>query len=196
MIARLDQEIGRLLANLDAETLENTVVIFVGDNGTTGNSIDPPFHPDRAKFTVYEGGVRVPLIIAGPGVPRGRASSALVNTTDLYATIAELAGARVPSDRPVDSVSLLPYLEDPSTPSLREWVYADQFYSEHGVDTGGYAVRDDRYKLIEFRNRPELYDLLSDPAESNDLLADGISEDEQATVRRFRHVVDNLRDEP
>lgn len=194
MIARLDEEIGRLLANIDAATLENTVIIFVGDNGTTGNSIDPPFHPERAKFTVYEGGVRVPLIIAGPGVPRGRASDALVNTTDLYATIAELAGARVPSDLPVDSISLLPYFEDPDRPSLRQWLYADQFYSAQGVETGGYAIRDDRYKLIELKNRPELYDLESDLGESNDLLEDGIAADEQATVDRLRSIVDALRD--
>ena len=194
MVARLDQEIGRLLEGIDDETLDNTVVVFVGDNGTTGNSIDPPFHQNRAKFTIYEGGLRVPLIIAGPGIPQGAASNALVNTTDLYATILELAGAPVPQDRPMDSVSLLPYFDDPARPSLRSWLYADQFDTEQGVENGGYAVRDDRYKLVKIRERTELYDLTLDLGEASDLLEDGISDEERAILSGLQEIVSGLHD--
>lgn len=192
MIARLDQEIGRLLAGLDEATLENTIVVFVGDNGTTGRSIDPPFHPDRAKFTVYEGGLRVPLIMAGPGVPEGRSSSALVNTTDIYSTLLEVAGAPIPDDRPIDGISLVPYLENPDRASIRQWLYADQFKTEQGPRGGGYAVRDERHKLITIRERVELYDLDSDLGETRNLLADGISASEQEILDRLQEIADVL----
>lgn len=194
MIARMDREIGRLLDGIDDETLDNTVVVFVGDNGTTGNSIDPPFHPTRAKFTIYEGGLRVPLIIAGPGIPQGAASDALVNTTDIYSTILELAGAPVPQDRPMDSVSLLPYFDDPSRSSLRSWLYADQFDTEQGVENGGYAVRDDRYKLVKIRERTELYDLTLDPGESINLLVGGISDEERSILAGLQEIAGGLHD--
>ena len=192
MIARLDQNIGRLLAGMDAETRENTIVIFVGDNGTTGVSIDPPFHRERAKFTIYEGGLRVPLIIAGPGIPENRASDALVNTTDIYATILDLAGAERPRSHTLDSVSLLPYFDNPDRPSLRDWVYADAFETGQGIANGLYTVRDDRYKLVRARASTELYDVEADIGETNNLLADGISHAERATVDRLQNIADAL----
>ena len=96
MTARMDQEIGRLFAAIGDEVLDNTIIIVIGDNGTTGEANDPPFHPDRGKFTLYEGGVRVPLIIAGPGVPVGEQSAVMVNSTDLFATLLELTGSELP----------------------------------------------------------------------------------------------------
>ena len=78
MIEAMDTLIGRLLASLDSETRENTYVIFLGDNGTSSNVISAPFRAGRAKGTIYEGGVNVPLIITGPGVHGGGVSEALV----------------------------------------------------------------------------------------------------------------------
>jgi len=195
MIARLDQEIGRLLAGIDDETLDNTIVVFVGDNGTTGLSVDAPFHRERAKFTLYEGGLRVPLIIAGPGVPEGQPSSALVNTTDIYSTLLEMAGAPIPDDRPIDGVSMLPYFENPSSASLREWLYADMFYTNQGVRSGGYTVRDARFKLLRIREHTELYDVAADISETTNLLADGISPAEQEVADRLQHIADTLHEE-
>jgi arylsulfatase A-like enzyme len=192
MLARLDEEIGRLLAGMNAATRENTIVIFVGDNGTTGLATDPPFHRERAKFTIYEGGLRVPLIMAGPGIPENQASSALVNTTDLYATIVDLAGAQRPQGRPMDSVSLTPYFEDPARPSLRDWLYADAFFTEQGVDNGGYAVRDDRHKLVRLREQIELYDVEADIGETTNLLADGISARERNILNSLQRIADTL----
>ncbi len=191
MVARLDQEIGRLLSGIDTATLSNTIVIFVGDNGTTGNAIDPPFHPERAKFTLYEGGLRVPLIIAGPGVPAGESSAVLVNTTDLYATILELAGAGT-SDAPPDSVSLQPYFREPAQPSLRAWAYADDFVTDQGVAGGGHTIRDARYKLVRIRSRVELYDLERDPYETRNLLLDGVNDEEQAAFNQLQEMASAL----
>ena len=194
MIARMDYEIGRLLEGIGDEALEHTIIAFVGDNGTTANSIDPPFHPDRAKFTIYEGGLRVPLIFAGPGIPAGASTDALVNTTDIYSTLLDLAEAPIPDDRKLDSVSLAPYFDDPSLPPSRTWIYADHFMTNQGVARGGHTIRDDRYKLVRIRERTELYDLDKDPSESRNLLEDGISGEERRVMNRLQEIVTALHD--
>ena len=91
MIEAMDTSIGRVLDSMDPEVRENTYVIFIGDNGTGGGSITAPFQSGRAKGTVYQGGVNVPLIVSGPGVVAGGVSEALINSADLYATILEMA---------------------------------------------------------------------------------------------------------
>ena len=193
MLARLDEEIGRLFALIGEDVLDETIIVFVGDNGTTGESIDPPFHPHRGKFTLYEGGLRVPLVFAGPGVPSGVSSDALVNTTDVYATIVELAGASLPDDRPLDSVSLTPYFANPGRESIRTYQLAEFFHSEYGASAGEYAIGDGDHKLIGRYAGRELYDLGADLSESNDLLVDGMSAAEREIVDRLEAIVEDLR---
>jgi arylsulfatase A-like enzyme len=90
-IEAMDREIGRLLASMSEETRQNTVVIFIGDNGSPRRVIQSPFSPDGSKGSVNEGGVKVPLIVAGAGVTRsGVRERALVTGTDLFATIAAI----------------------------------------------------------------------------------------------------------
>lgn len=177
MVAALDTEIGRLLASIEPGVLANTTIIFLGDNGTPGPVMFPP--SNRGKSTVYEGGINVPFIVAGRDVPpssRGRTTAALVNTTDVFATVAEIAGVdpsvNVPH-KPLDSVSILPVLADPDRPDPpRRFAYAEIFepngpgpYSKHDR-----AIRDSRWKLIRTyrsdRNPPtreEFYDLDAAP---------------------------------
>ena len=190
-IARLD---GRsAVARRRRDVLDNTIIVFVGDNGTTGESNDPPFHPDRGKFTLYEGGLRVPLVFAGPGVPSGASSDVLVNTTDLYATIVDLAGASQPDDRPLDSVSRDAVFVNPERDSIRSYQFAEFFHSEYGASSGEYAIGDGDFKLISKRAGRELYELGADLSESNNLLADGISAAEQGIVDRLDAMVEDLR---
>jgi len=123
----LDTELRRLLlaagvyrknsdGSLEYNPGSNTVVVFVGDNGTYGPVVKPPFLPTRAKGSVYQGGIWVPLIVTGPKVVEpGREVGALVNTTDLYHLLASLGG--VDMTDPVinvrlDARALSPYLED------------------------------------------------------------------------------------
>lgn len=175
MIEAMDSEIGRLLASIDPAVLDNTYVIFLGDNGTTSTTVTEPFQPGRAKGSVYQGGVNVPLIVTGPRVASGRSSDALINSTDLYATILEMAGldARelTPSHVTLDSISLLPNLLEPDSPSRRQWVYADVFSGNFaGVEGADYAMRDERYKLLRRDGVLEFYDLMTDPFEHINLL--------------------------
>jgi arylsulfatase A-like enzyme len=196
MMEALDTEIGRLLEALDPNVRANTYVIFMGDNGSTRQTVTAPFAPNHAKGTIYEGGVNVPLIVSGPGVVRNQSSDALVNSTDLFATIMELAtidpATTIPKNVSVDSVSFLPLLAAPETPSPRDWIYADVFSSDQGVERGNFAIRNDRYKLVVIDGQEELYDLATDRSERSNLLAGTPTPEQRAAHAALRAQVDSL----
>jgi arylsulfatase A-like enzyme len=166
MAQALDHELGRLLESLPAAMRDNTVVIFLGDNGTPGRVAQSPYTRERVKGTVYEGGVRVPLVIAGAGVTRmGERDSALITSTDLFATV--LALALAPPTPRADSVNFAAALTQKNF-SGRTFALTES-HNKDGVTS--VAVRDPQYKLIEHSNAaPELYDLLADPFEQRNLL--------------------------
>jgi arylsulfatase A-like enzyme len=171
-IQALDTEIGRLLAEVD---LDKTVVIFIGDNGTplkdTGSKLR------GAKASVYEGGVRVPLIIAGAGVTRTGREDDLFVAPDLYATILELAGGSVPQVN--NSYSLKPLLSDEAASSGRTHSFSE---ISTGTSSRRYAVRDQRYKLIYNAGTRELYDLVADPLETTNLYTNATYADARASL--------------
>ncbi len=187
MTEAMDTEIGRLLDNIDPEVLERTTIIFLGDNGTHGQATDAPFSPLHAKGTIFERGVNVPLIIAGPRVEQpGSVCEALVSATDLFTTIAEIGGVDpasvIPPTTILDSVSLLPYLEDPHRSSLRDWVYAERFFPN---GSGPYiyrlrTVRGPRFKLMRIQSQQmiteQFFDLDTDPWEEDNLLGQPLDE--------------------
>jgi arylsulfatase A-like enzyme len=181
MVESMDTEMGRLLAAVDRA---NTHIIFMGDNRTLGNVIQPPFPATRGKDTLYEGGTRVPFIIAGPAVANpGRTNDTLVNVVDVFATVLELAGinvaATVPANIALDSQSLLPVLQTNTT--LARYGYAELFGPNVSAAIGGRALRNTQFKLIEFNdNHREFYDLASDPYESTNLLNNPLDAVQQA----------------
>jgi arylsulfatase B len=164
----MDTELGRLIASIPTAVMNNTTIVFMGDNGTPASVIQTPFSRTKAKDTLYQGGIQVPLVVAGSGVSRiGQREQALVNSVDLFATIANLAQRT--SAIPADSLSFFPALTS-STFAGRTHAYIDSRQSGE-ITT---AIRDSRYKLIEgLSARRELYDLSTDPYESTDLLASG-----------------------
>lgn len=126
MVQAMDTEIGRLLSRLSPRELARTTILFLSDNGTDSCVTSPPTH--RAKGTLYQGGLRVPLIAAGHRVGRG-VSDALVSTSDLFATVAELAGVDAAATLPgvaLDSFSFVPSLADPAR-GVRRYLYAEVF---------------------------------------------------------------------
>lgn len=187
MVEAMDKEIGRLLSALPVKVRKRTTVIFVGDNGTPSPVTIP--QTNRNKFTLYEGGINVPLIISGAGVENpNRESAALVNTTDFYATILEMAGvdvATVPTLSPLDSISLKPILDDTFTgTSLRQYAYSE-VATPFGSMNDGRTIRNQRYKLIQFDDVTfidEFYDLGLDPEESNNLIVTGMTTEEQTVL--------------
>ncbi|MGI9260211.1 MAG: sulfatase-like hydrolase/transferase [Gammaproteobacteria bacterium] len=199
MLEAMDAEINRLLASLDPDVRENTYVIFLGDNGTANRFLSAPFPVGRGKNSIYEGGINVPLIITGPGVQRNAVSDALVNSTDLFNTILEMAGINpeetVPDDVATDSVSFLPALLNPDAPSLREWIFADRFVGSQGRnERASYAMRDEQYKLLRHAGAEEFYDLHADPYESDNLLRGELSAEQGNAYEALKKEVARLRD--
>jgi arylsulfatase A-like enzyme len=174
MMETLDDSVGRLRAKLrELGRAEDTVFLLTGDNGGLrfeGKTKDPVTDnaPLRAgKGHLYEGGIRVPFLAAGPGVAKG-VNATPVSSIDFAPTVCELAG--VPAPKGLDGVSLVPPLaHQPLKPRPLFWHYPH--YSNQGGAPGG-AVRDGDWKLIEFYedSRVELYNLARDPGEKRNLL--------------------------
>lgn len=167
-IEAMDTEIGRLLQSLPADQRNNTVIIFVGDNGTPNQVRDQAVFPNGAKGSLTEGGVKVPMIVSGAGVTRiGERESSLINNTDFYATIADLAGSATTEIH--DSQSFKGLFSS-TNGSDRDYIY-----TEVSANTSGWTIRNDQYKLTVMTNGAEtLHDLASDPMENNNLLNSGV----------------------
>lgn len=166
-VEAMDFEIGRLLASMDQATRDNTVIIFIGDNGTPG-AISEFYPMGHAKASIYEGGLRVPLIVSGKNVDRvGEQESSLVQATDLYATIMELLEIQLPGGIN-NSLSIKPLLACDAGP-LRTVNYSD--YDDDGILV--WATRTEQYKLIEDENgNQEFYDIEADIQEVDNLIND------------------------
>jgi len=198
MIETMDQEIGRLLQEMDPSVRDNTYIIFMGDNGTPGGTLRPPVPQGRGKGSVYRGGINVPFIVTGPDVPQGSVSEALVNSADLFVTIMELAGLDpeqiVPEEVVTDSVSFRSTLSAPESPSNRDWIFVDEFFGNFaGVETANYAIRNERYKLLRSGGVVEFYDLQNDPWEASNLLDQQLSAAQQAAFDELQDQVHELR---
>ncbi len=198
MVEAMDSEIGRVLESMPSEIRDNTYVIFIGDNGTTNSSVVAPFERGRAKGTVYQGGVNVPLIVSGPGVERGATSQALVNSVDLFATVLDMAEidveAVMPDDVTIDAVSIVPYLVDPAIPSIRDWVYVDVFSGSFlGIEDANYAMRNARYKLLRHEGRHEFFDLSGDPFERDNLLERELAPEQRSQYEDLLRRIQDLR---
>jgi arylsulfatase A-like enzyme len=178
MVETLDDAVGRVLKKLDALGLsERTIVIFTSDNGglhVLEGEHTPATHnaPFRAgKGYLYEGGLRVPLIVRWPGRIRGGAviDVPIINT-DWTPTILELTG--LPPVRGLDGASFAPLLLKGEAPAPRAFFWHFPHYTNQGGRPGG-AVRRGDWKLIEHYEdgRCELFDLSKDPGEALDLAA-------------------------
>jgi arylsulfatase A-like enzyme len=196
MIEAMDTEIGRLLDHIGPDELENTYVLFIGDNGTGSNVVREPFQPGKAKGSVYNGGVAVPFIVTGPGVAEGKVSDALVNSTDLFATILEMAGMDIDQSIPdgvvLDSVSMMPYLSNPERPSIRDTIYADSFTTTLGVKSGTYAMRGEQYKFLVDQGVEHFFDLGADPYEHVNLLEGELTDAQRNEFESLRNRVDAM----
>lgn len=171
----MDTEIGRLFTYLNLHNLmDSTNIIFIGDNGNQ-TQVAQIANPTKSKGTIYDYGIRVPMIIAGPAVVNGnRTSNELINTPDLFATIAELSGFSnwknsIPATTTVDSKSFLPILKN-QTASNRTWIFSETFNTPVTSDDGK-SIRNQDYHLLRFDNGNEaFYNQTLDVEENNNLL--------------------------
>jgi arylsulfatase A-like enzyme len=172
MIEAMDIQIGRVLESLDALKLtDETLVIFTSDNGAFGGVT--ALHPLRGcKGYLYEGGIRVPLIVRWPSVVKpGTICATPVISMDFYSTILEVAGLKPKPGKPLDGESIVPLLRRKG-PLQRKAIYFHYpNYAFHRGNRLGGAIREGDYKLIEYYDdgSVELYNLVKDIGEQQDL---------------------------
>lgn len=161
-ITHTDAQSGRILEALEkTDKLENTIVVFSGDNGLAVGR-----HGLMGKQNVYDHSVHVPLIISGPGIPKGERRDQLCYIYDIYPTLCERAELETPEE--VQYKSLNPVIDD-SQAELGDHLYFAFMQWQR-------AVRDSRYKLIEYcvgeERHSQLFDLKEDPMEIENLVED------------------------
>lgn len=192
MITRMDSDVGRILDLLDELNIsENTVVMFSSDNGPHNEGghhpelFDPAGPLRGMKRALYEGGIRVPMIVRWPGTtPPGTTSDHVGYFGDLMATAAELAGVDGPAG--TDSVSFVPTITGNSDSQRPH----DYLYWEFYEQGGRQAVRSGKWKAIRqpwqtAQSNTELYDLSRDIGETKDL-----AKDNPDVVKRLEAMMD------
>lgn len=179
MIESIDYEVGRLLDSLSTEDKNNLTIIFIGDNGTSGNLLQG-FPAGRGKQTLYEGGIHVPMFVCGKGVTRvGEEDSSLVNVIDIHASILELIGQDLPGGLH-NSFSFTPLLTNKNSPS-RKYNFTELDANGSGITVQGYAIRNKQYKLIKYAdNSEEFFDLITDTFELSNLVLGTLTNEQQA----------------
>lgn len=181
MITSMDDEIGRVVAALDAKKMrENTLIVFQSDNGGprsakfTGeidmskSTIPADNGPYRdGKGTLYEGGTRVVALANWPGrIPAGSVVDQPMHVVDMWPTLAGLAGASPAKGKPLDGVDMWPVIAEGKPSPRTEVVY--------GVEPFRAALRSGNWKLVwkaTLPSKAELFDLAADPGEKNDVAA-------------------------
>lgn len=174
VVETLDWSVGQILRTLKKHNLDkNTLVIFTSDNGPWHNLPErmlqkgvKPWHAGStgllrgAKATTYEGGFRVPGIVLWPGqIPTNQISSEIANTMDLFATIVEVTGAKLPTDRKIDGHNILPLLKGEAKSPTKKLYYFSGTKAE--------AIRKDNWKLrVTGIDGVQLFNLKNDPGEN------------------------------
>lgn len=161
MISHLDAQVGMILDALETDGVEdNTIVVFTSDNGLAVGS-----HGLRGDQNLYEHSVRVPLILAGPGIPRHKHYISTCCQMHVYPTIGEMIGVTLPAT--LEGKSLLPILTAQAS-EIRRTIYAAYQDKQR-------SIRDYRWKLIYYPqiNRYQLFNLRNDPDEIDDQFLSG-----------------------
>ena len=176
MVRAMDENVGRLIKKLDQLGLtENTIIVFTSDNGglaTQGKNPGPTaVYPLRkGKGWLYEGGIRIPLLIKAAGQKVGIITEQPTVSMDLYPTLLQMAGLAAKPNQHQDGVNILSALYPPDETKSRTLVWHYPHY--HGSSwRPGSAIRSGNWKLIEFYedDKVELYNLAEDTSEQNDL---------------------------
>ena len=180
MVARMDYQIGKIVAKLEQLGIrENTLILFMSDNGGAYEADVGGFK--GGKTDLHEGGIRVPMVVNWPaGIAAGTSSDVLGHTNDVLPTLCEAAGVKVPADAKVDGVDLLPHMINRKTRVERGTVFWQmdlyKHLQRHYPKPKPYStevVRKGMWKLLASEGKPqELFDIEADPFETNNLLAE------------------------
>jgi arylsulfatase B len=163
-IEAMDFQIGRLLDSIPENERNNTIIIFIGDNGTPNQVAQSPYSSSTVKGSIYQGGINTPLFVSGQGVTRiGHEDDNLITSTDLFATIAQIAGSSTSEIN--DSKSFQPLFTEPL--NIRNFQYSELNDGTNNI----WTISNGEYKLfVNTSGNQEMYNLSTDPYEGNNLL--------------------------
>lgn len=174
-IEAMDFQIGRLLNSIPSDVRDNTLIIFIGDNGTVNQVAQSPYLSSRVKSTLYQGGINVPLFISGHGVEKTGTENNLIDVTDLFSTIAEVAGVK--SSAIHDSQSFKSLFTSSAT--IRNYQYSEIKDDNNDM----WAISNGKYKLIvNATGDKQLFYLTTDPYESINLLNGNLTPDQTSAM--------------
>lgn len=166
-LVALDQQIGRVLNKLDEMGIaDNTIVVYAGDNGYYWGE-----HRLVDKRWPYEEAMRIPFIVRNPMMINdpGRTADQMIANIDLAPSLLEMVGLSVPDN--IDGESFAPILQSASTPGRKAWLY--EYFKEFPYNVPPLnAVRTETHMYVEYegRRKPELFDIINDPREKNNLM--------------------------
>jgi arylsulfatase A-like enzyme len=200
VLVEMDKQLGRMLDSI-RESKRPTLVIFLGDNGPL-----PTFMQTRtaglrgSKLSLYEGGIRVPLIAWGPGLVKAGVTNTetVFSALDLFPSLCKLCGAPLPKGYESDGRDLSTAFLGTATPARKKPIYWEYgrndtsfaYPKDGGNRSPNLAVRDGNWKLLVNAEggKAELYDLAADPRETNDLAAANpdVTQRLTAMVRKWR----------
>jgi arylsulfatase A-like enzyme len=170
MVANLDDNVGRLLARLDDLRLrDNTIVIFLSDNGPAGDRYNAGMRGRKA--TVHEGGVRVPFFVRWPARLQPRRVGQVAAHIDVLPTLVDLLGLPAPNGKPIDGRSLRPLLEGDSAGWTDRLLFTHQARPEGPPNAYPGAVRTQRHRLVNDGKGWQLFDMEGDPSQKTDVAA-------------------------
>lgn len=184
LVEHVDDLVGRIVGEIERAGLtDETMILFTSDNGGLYRRYDyqPASDPTVAdnrplrgeKGALYEGGIRVPLIVKYPPmIEPGTTCAEPAISYDFFPTFADLAGADLPAQETIDGLSLVPLLKNPGAKLEREAIHFHYPHYHHSRPAG--AIRKGPWKLIEFLDgsEPELYNLSEDIGETKNLAED------------------------
>ncbi|MCJ8164239.1 arylsulfatase [Pontibacter sp. E15-1] len=170
MVENVDDNVGRVLRYLkDKHLEENTIVIFLSDNGPNGVRYNGAMR--GIKGSVHEGGVRVPFFISWKNhIPAGKIMETPMAHVDLYPTLFEMCQLEAVPGKPLDGMSFAPMiLRGSEPPAANRKIFTHVNFMEVPVTINSGGFRDSQYRFAYESGSPQLYDLLQDPEEKNDL---------------------------
>lgn len=171
MVANLDDNVGRLLARLDHLRLrDDTIVIFVTDNGPAGDRYNAGMR--GRKGSVHEGGVRVPFFIRWPARMNPRRVDRVAAHIDLLPTLVDLAGLTAPAAKPIDGRTLRPLMEGDGAGWPDRMLFTHQARPDGAPNAYPGAVRTGQYRLVNEGKGWQLFDMQADPGQKSDIAAD------------------------
>ncbi len=185
-IEALDTEMGRLLQSLTTEERDNTIIIFIGDNGSPGQ-VAQAYGQGKVKGSIYEGGINVPMVISGKNVTRLNVTdNNLINATDLYDTIVELSGNTTTQSNNSESFKAI---LSSTTSVNRDYLFSEVSYVGGTAD---FATRNLTHKYIRFTDNTEaFFDLIEDPFEDFNLLDQTMTNNELEIYNDLKSELDN-----